>query len=119
MLDVGVRLDSSKRRFKPGFRQWLKELKGFSRMALRLGFRRSTAGVFWSTLAKVLFKNPASVRYAGSLMALYLHFGPFAGYVAGKIREAIAQEERAPSRVAPPPPPVQMRVTRPVPAAGA
>ncbi|HLY73383.1 MAG TPA: B12-binding domain-containing radical SAM protein, partial [Planctomycetota bacterium] len=119
VLDVGRRLDSSKRRFKPGFRQWLKELKGFSRMALKLGFRRSTAGLFWSTLAKVLFKNPASIRYAGSLMALYLHFGPFAVYVAGKIREAIAQEERAPSRVAPPPPPVQMRVTRPVPAAGA
>ncbi|HVR85227.1 MAG TPA: B12-binding domain-containing radical SAM protein [Planctomycetota bacterium] len=119
VLDVGRRLDSSKRRFKPGFRQWLKELKGFSRMALKLGFQRSTCGVFWSTLAKSLVQNPGSIRYVGSLMALYLHFGPFAGYVAGKIQEAIALEERTPSKIAPPPPPVQMRVTRPVPAAGA
>src|SRR5579862_2049073 len=116
VLDVGRRLDSSKRRFRPGFRQWLKELKGFGRMAFRFTFRRSTVGPFWKTLAKVVFKNPGSVRYAGSLMALYLHFGPFSQYVAEKIKEAIAKEERAPSKIAPPPPPVQMRVTRPVPA---
>ena len=117
--DVGFRLDGSKRRFKPGFRQWLRELKGFGRMALKLGFRKSTSRHFWRTLTRVIWKNPGAVRYAGSLMALYLHFGPFSQYVAEKIREAIASEERSPSKIAPPPPPVQMRVTRPVPAAGA
>jgi len=104
VLDVGRRLDSSKRLFRPGLRQWWKELKGFSRMARKLGFRRATARHFWGTLTKALFSNPKSVRYVGSLMALYLHFGPFAGYVAGKIREAIAFEERNPSKIAPPPP---------------
>ena len=119
VLDVGRRLDSSQRRFGPGLRQWWKELKGFGRMARKLGFRKATARHFWGTLTKALFSNPKSVRYVGSLMALYLHFGPFAGYVAGKIREAIALEERKPSKVAPPPPPTKMRVTKPIPVASA
>ena len=114
-LKVGIELDSSQRQFKPGFRQWLKEFKGFFRMACKLGVRRATRGVFWGTLVKALWKNPKSIRYTGSLMALYLHFGQFSQYVAGKIREAIAVEERNPSKVAPPPPPVQMRVTKLVP----
>jgi radical SAM superfamily enzyme YgiQ (UPF0313 family) len=117
VLDVGRRLNSTQRRFKPGFRQWWKELKGFSRMALKLGTRKATRGAFWKTLARVVWANPGSARYAGSLMALYLHFGPFSQHVAARIREAIAAEERSPSKVAPPPPPVVMRVTRPVPAA--
>jgi radical SAM superfamily enzyme YgiQ (UPF0313 family) len=112
---VGQALDSSQRRFRPGFRQWLKELKGFWRMTLKLGFARATRRHYWGTLMGALIKNPKSVRYTGSLMALYLHFGPFSRYVAGKIREAIALEEKKPSKVAPPPPPVQMRVTKLVP----
>jgi hypothetical protein len=44
------------------------------------------------------------------MIALYLHFGPFAKYVSTKIREAIALEEKNPSRVAPPPPPVAVKV---------
>ncbi|HXX94073.1 MAG TPA: B12-binding domain-containing radical SAM protein, partial [Planctomycetota bacterium] len=47
VLKVGRLLDSSARQFKPGFRQWLRELKGFSRMALKLGLRRETRRAFW------------------------------------------------------------------------
>lgn len=115
VLKVGTALDSSQRRFRPGFRQWLRELRGFWRMSLKLGLSGVTRRVFWSTMVKALWKNPKSIRYTGSLMALYLHFGPFSRYVAARIREAIAQEERNPSKVAPPPPPVQLRVTRLVP----
>jgi hypothetical protein len=81
-------------------------------MALKLGVRSETRRYFWGTMVKSLLKNPKSIRYTGSLVALYLHFGTFSKYVAGKIREAIAVEERNPSKVAPPPPPVQMRVTK-------
>ncbi|MBI3856648.1 MAG: B12-binding domain-containing radical SAM protein [Planctomycetes bacterium] len=109
---VAQELDSSQRRFKPGLRQWWKELKGFFRMARKLGLRGETRRQFWGTLWKALRTNPKSIRYTGSLMALYLHFGQFSKYVAGKIREAIAAEERNPTKVAPPPPPVQMRVTK-------
>jgi radical SAM superfamily enzyme YgiQ (UPF0313 family) len=112
---VGEMLDSTQRRFRPTLRNQIRELKGFFRMVLKLGLRGPTRGPFWRTLLGALRKNPASVRYVGSLMALYLHFGPFSKYVARQIRSAIAEEERHPSKVAPPPPPVRRRVTQPVP----
>jgi hypothetical protein len=37
-----------------------------------------------------------------SIMALYLHFGPFSKYVAGQIRKEIERETRTPSPVATP-----------------
>jgi hypothetical protein len=81
-------------------------------MSAKLGLRKETRRFYWGTLLKSLWKNPKSIRYTGSLMALYLHFGTFSKYVAEKIREAIAAEQRNPTKVAPPPPPVQMRVTK-------
>jgi hypothetical protein len=93
VLKVGQALDSSQRRFRPGLKQWWKELKGFFRMACKLGLRKETRGQFWSTMVKALWRNPKSIRYTGSLMALYLHFGQFSKYVAEKIREAIVVEE--------------------------
>ena len=35
-----------------------------------------------------------------SIMALYLHFGPFSKYVAGQIRKEIEREIKTPSQVA-------------------
>ena len=119
VLKVGESLDSTRRRFKQPLWHRLRELKGFFRMILRLGLRGPTRSPFWRTFLRALWRNPKSIRYTGSLAALYLHFGPFAKYVAGRIREAIAKEEASPSAVAPPPPPVQMRVTRPLTAVGA
>jgi radical SAM superfamily enzyme YgiQ (UPF0313 family) len=112
---VGEMLESSYRRFKQPFWHRWKELKGFFRMTLKLGFKRGTAGVFWRTFLRSLWRNPKSIRYTGALVALYLHFGPFSKYVAERIRTAIAKEEANPSPVAPAPPPVNMRVTKPVP----
>jgi radical SAM superfamily enzyme YgiQ (UPF0313 family) len=109
---VARELNSSERRFRPGLGQWWKELKGFARMAVKLGMRPGTAWLFWKTMAGAILKNPKSVRYAGSLVALYLHFGSFSKYVAGKIREAIAAEEKNPGRVAPPPPPPALKVLK-------
>ena len=37
------------------------------------------------------------------MVGLYVHFGPFAKYVAGQIRETIAREVASPSIVAPRP----------------
>ncbi len=101
-------LGSGKRRFKPGLWQWLRELKGFMRLILRLGLRHPARGHFWWGLLHVLRRNPGALRYATSLMALYLHFGAFAKDVASRMRKAIAREESQPSRVA----------SRPTPAAG-
>ena len=89
---VGRRLDSSTRRFKPGWRRWRRELKSFLRLTLKLGFRRATFVPFWRTVLGSLWHNPRSTRYTVGLIALYLHFGPFSRYVAQRIRAAIARE---------------------------
>ncbi len=103
VLKVGRLLDSSRRRYKPGLKQWLRELKGFWRMVLKLGLSGPTRRPFWRALAGSLLSNRRSIRYTSSLLALYVHFGPFAKHVAGLIREALEREARNPSRVAPPP----------------
>lgn len=90
---VGASLDSKGRRFKPRLRAQLKELKGFLRMTWRLGVPRATRGPFWRTVLGSLWKNPRSIRYTGALIALYLHFGPFSRYIAGRIRTALAKEQ--------------------------
>jgi radical SAM superfamily enzyme YgiQ (UPF0313 family) len=112
---VGEELDSSKRLYRPTLKHWWKELKGFGRMIRKLGFSFETAGPFWRMIARCLVKNPKSIRYAGSLAALYLHFGPFSKYVADRIRTDIDRETRTPSPVAPPPMPVKV-VPSPAPA---
>ena len=43
-----------------------------------------------------LWHNPRSIRYTCSLIALYLHFGPFSRYVAQRTRAAIAREKSGP-----------------------
>ena len=37
------------------------------------------------TLFDCLVRNPRAVKYVVSLMALYLHFGPFARYVSSHL----------------------------------
>ncbi|MCC6672500.1 MAG: B12-binding domain-containing radical SAM protein [Planctomycetes bacterium] len=89
---VGAMLDSSQRRFRPSLRHRWKELKAFFRMTLKLGLRGPTRGPFWRTVLGSLWRNPRSIRYTGALIALYVHFGPFARYVAGRIRTSLARE---------------------------
>lgn len=82
-------MDSSKRRHVPTMRHMWKETKAFFKMAWKLGCRPSTAWHHWRTFLGTLFTNPRSIRYIGSLCALYVHFGPFSKHVAAKIRHAI------------------------------
>lgn len=96
---VGQQLDSSKRRFRPRWRKQLKELRGFFRMVRQMGLRGPTAGPFWKTMFSALWNNPRSIRYTASMMALYLHFGPFSKFVAERIRAELAREEANPSSV--------------------
>jgi hypothetical protein len=100
VLSVGVRLDSTKRKFVPPLKLRLKELKGFVRMIGKMGIQSVTRRHFWRVFFQALIKNPASIRYTMALVALYLHFGSFSRYVAQRTREAIAREAHSPSRTA-------------------
>jgi len=101
---VAGMLNGARRRYSPSLRYRLRELRGFWRMARRLGFNRETRSAFWGTFYHTLRSNPGAIRYAGAMVALYLHFGPFAQYVAERLRVAIAREGRSPSPVAVAPP---------------
>jgi radical SAM superfamily enzyme YgiQ (UPF0313 family) len=102
-------LDGSKRRYKPSIGRRLKELRAFGRMVRKLGLQRGTAGEFWRTMLHAARTNPGAIRYTGALVGLYLHFGPFSRYVADRVKFAIEQELRSPSKVAPLPPPKPKR----------
>jgi len=105
VLDVGLRLDSTKRKIRRSLRLLARDLKGLFRLIARLGLPRETRRHFWRVVYRCLLGNPRSLRYTMSLMALYVHFGPFARYVAAETRQSIARESLQPSRVATPPPP--------------
>jgi radical SAM superfamily enzyme YgiQ (UPF0313 family) len=83
---VGRELDCSKRRLKVPLRRTLLDLRTFARLIWRMGIRgRDTRLQFWWTLFDCLVRNPRAVKYVVSLMALYLHFGPFAKYVSTRL----------------------------------
>lgn len=98
--ELGNALDSSRRKFRPDFKHWVQELRGFFKMIARLGMDPETRSHFWTVFFRCLRRNPGSIRYTMSIMALYLHFGPFSRYVARRIREDIARETATPSLVA-------------------
>jgi radical SAM superfamily enzyme YgiQ (UPF0313 family) len=98
---VGRLLDSSQRRYRPTVRYRLKALRALWRLAWHFSLRRDTVFAFWYTFAACLIRNPRSLPYALSLIALYLHFGPFATYIAGKITGELARLEPPTHRFAP------------------
>jgi hypothetical protein len=100
VLQTAAMLDSGRRRFRPRWRQRLRESKGILNLVRKLGLHGRTRGPFWRALLGSIWRNPKSVRYAAVMMALYVHLGPFSKYVAQRIREAIAKEELHPSPVA-------------------
>jgi hypothetical protein len=97
---MGQMLDARPRHYQPSRMRQLKEVRGFLRLVRKMSLEKSTRGPFWRTLLRALVSNPRSIRYTVSLMALYLHFGPFSRFVSERIRQAIEQEQQRPSRVA-------------------
>ena len=97
---VGRMLDSTGRRYRPSLKRWAREARGFFRMVGRIGLRGPSAVPFWRAFLGTLIRNPRSIRYAGALCGLYVHFGQFSEYVAEKIRESIAREDASPTFVA-------------------
>ncbi len=87
---VGRQLDCSQKRFRLSFRQVRKDARSFVRMAWRMGVRN--VGVrrhFWKTFFDCVWCNPRALRYVGAMVALYLHFGPFARYISTRLTAEI------------------------------
>jgi hypothetical protein len=88
---VGRQLDCSHKRFRVPIRQFLLEGRSFFRMAWRIGVRNADMRRhFWNTFADCALHNPRALRYVGAMIALYLHFGPFARYISTMLTAKIA-----------------------------
>jgi hypothetical protein len=93
---VGRQLGCSRKQFRLAFRQQLLEARTFVRMAWRMGVRNAEVRRhFWHTFIDCALHNPRALRYVGSMVALYLHFGPFARYISTRLTAAIDAEPSA------------------------
>ena len=59
---------------------------------------------FWKTFVEVGKKNPGALRQVVTMMAIYLHLGPFSRHVIGEIDRRIAELDAAAPPVTPPAP---------------
>jgi hypothetical protein len=64
-------------------------------MAWKMGVTNPATRIqFWWTFADGLLRNPRGLRYTGAMVALYLHLGPFARFIANKLTVEIDQSAR-------------------------
>jgi hypothetical protein len=89
VLRVGEALDCRGKRLRLPARRVLLDLRSFARLAWRMGVRGRNRRLFWSTLGKLVRRNPRSLRYSIALMALYLHFGKFRDFLLVRLDAAI------------------------------
>ena len=54
---------------------------------------------FWRTFVEVGKKNPGALRQIVTMMAIYLHLGPFSKHVISEIDRRIAEIDAAPTMV--------------------
>jgi len=91
---VGRQLDRSAHRIRSPLRQVLRELRGFGRMAWRMGVRDPEVRVeWWKSVYETLVFNPAALKIVLSFAALYLHLGPYSKDLVLRLDTMIAQAE--------------------------
>ncbi|HUO57099.1 MAG TPA: B12-binding domain-containing radical SAM protein [bacterium] len=103
VLRLALMQDCSKKRLKLPWRQRLKNLRSFFRLIREMGWARETRRGFWKTLITCGLRNPRALRNAVSLVALYLHFGPFRDFVLGRLDDEILHLEKNGVRPVPSP----------------
>ena len=98
VLAMGTALNSKHRKLKLPWRYVRRDLRSFGRLLWRMGVRKSYRRLFWSTLLKLVWRNPRSLRYAVAPMALYLHFGEFRRTVLDRLDAHILAEGKQPQQ---------------------
>jgi radical SAM superfamily enzyme YgiQ (UPF0313 family) len=78
-------LDCSRKHLNLPFNTNIKNLHGFLKLIIAMGFKAPYRKHFWRTLLSCSFRNRKALRYAVALMALYLHFGFFIEHVLERI----------------------------------
>jgi hypothetical protein len=108
---TGRLLDCSKHRLRIPLAHMLRDGRASLRILWRLGVAdRAVRRHWWKTIADCAIHNPRALRYVFSMVALYLHMGPFSRHVAGRISQQLGAIERG-DWVAPEPVPRAIAVT--------
>ncbi len=95
---VGRELDRSAHALRAPLRNVLRDLRGFSRMAWRMGIRDPEVRLeWWHSLLDCLLHNPAALKIVMSFAALYVHLGPYSRDLVQRLDRQIA--EAAPERM--------------------
>ncbi|MBN1422093.1 MAG: B12-binding domain-containing radical SAM protein [Planctomycetes bacterium] len=68
--------------FRPSWRRKLQYAAAFLKIAVKLGLRPSTSYYFWRNIVAILFRRISSLETVVNLMAMYLHFGRQARFIA-------------------------------------
>ena len=89
---VGALLNCRKKKLRLPFRHFMKDLRSFWRLIVKMGIRKHYRWEFWKSLLYLAVRNPRGLRYSIALMALYLHFGEFRIYLMDVIERDIAAE---------------------------
>ncbi len=102
---AGRELDCSAHAVRQPLRNVLRDLRGFRRMAWRMGIRdRDVRLEWWHSLLDCLLHNPAAIKIVMSFAALYVHLGPYSRGLVKRLEQQIteaASESRAPARPCP------------------
>jgi hypothetical protein len=93
---AGRMLDCSEQRYRPPLVQVWRNGRAFLRMLLRMGIRDAAVrGDWWRTLVDCVLHYPRALQPVVSMMALYLHVGPFAHYLVGRLTSQIEGAARS------------------------
>jgi radical SAM superfamily enzyme YgiQ (UPF0313 family) len=61
-------------KFKPRLKEVLRNVRSFLRLGRVIGLNRTTGVLFWTTIFKVVIRNPRALEAAVNLAAMHIHF---------------------------------------------
>ena len=83
-------LDVRGHRLRQPPKRILRDLRAVRRIALQVGLKDRTArGPFWRAVFDCLFHNPRALRAVFSHGALYVHLGPYSGFLDARMAERL------------------------------
>jgi len=78
-------------KYQPSMRKFLKNIKVFLKICLKVGFSKTTGWFYWKTLFTVIVKNPKALEATVNLAAMFIHFNKHSEFIidltAKEIRE--------------------------------
>jgi radical SAM superfamily enzyme YgiQ (UPF0313 family) len=86
-----------KGKYRPTWAKRMISLKAFAKIIVLLGFRPSTAYLFWRNIAVMAVRRPGALEEVVNMMAMYIHFHKQTEYVIELLSSSESQAEPVPA----------------------